>query len=545
VAALVLPILFAILWIGTCLGAIAITLGLTWLIRARNVGRRLLAPAMAQLPRDVPERNRPRFRAFVVRRGSFSKSNWSMPKVSLLDPKSHTVETVAVLDAIANAYLSWSVLKQGVVLATDYVERISLDILRFDAPLRAGMEQLAHLSGNVEALVEAILPAHLWTWFEHTHLMQFAHAVQAKIEALDAGNFIDFQPEGVPTDFDFSMHFPWVTAILSSAREIRLLYRNDTTLDRALGHVALDVAAVSGGVFLGTGVGALALTLAAAALDVTVTGGVATAILAFFGIGGGLAGAKASRKIKGLRLEALSEQYARESVEVATTLTTIERKARKRFQRLARTIEKRQTTLRKETKLAWRSEITRVIKERDVALTAFAAHAPGLVQSKLTTARTQLTTLNAKYTKRRHFIWWPSATNVSLWLERRFTMRTVESLERATRELKRCQATTIDIVWPILRQAVADDPLLVVAPALVECAEQDREFERQLAHVDAQNREMAQRHYEDLQTELDERTSKILASVDSEMSPVLEPLRELDEELCREAAALGRRRRAA
>lgn len=544
-AAILLPTVLTILWAGACLSAIAITLGLTWLIRARNVGRRLLAPAMAQFPRDVPKQSRPRFRAFVVRRGSFSKTNWSMPKVSLLDPKSHAVETVAVLDAIANAHLSWSVLKQGVVLATDYVERIPLDMLRFDTTLRVGMEHLAHLSGNVEALVEAILPTDLWTWFEHTHLMQFAHAVQAKIEALDAGNFIDFQPEGVPADFDFSMHFPWMTAILSSAREIRLLYRNDTTVHRALGHVALDVVAVSTGAYIGTGVGALALTLAAAALDVTVTAGVATATLAFFGIGGALAGAKASRKIKGLRLEALSEQYARESVDVATTLTAIERKARRRFQRLARAIEKRQATLRKETTLAWHSEIRRVIKERDIALTAFTAHASGLVQSKLTTARTRLTTLNAEYAERRRFIWWPSAANVSVWLERRFTTRTVDSLERAGRELQRSQATTIDVVWPILRHVVEDDPLLVVAPALVECAEQDREFERQLAQVDAQHREMAERHYEDLQTELDERTSKILMSVDSEMRPVLTPLRELDEELCREAAALGKRRRAA
>jgi hypothetical protein len=308
-----------------------------WLIRARNAGRELLAPSVEQFPENLPKHQRPRFRVFGFRRGRAVNHNWSMPKIALLDPKSHAVEAVAVLDALANADLGWNLLKQGAVLAKDYVQRIPLDVLRFDETLRVGMERLAYLSNNVEAFVEAVLPVDLWNWFEQTELMQFAHTIQAKIQALDAGDSIDFQPDGVPADFDFSLHFPWITAILSSAREIRLLSRNDTTFGRAFGHVALDVVAVSTGAYLATGAGAIGLTVIAAALDLTVTAGIATAIVGLCGIGGAVAGAKASRTIKGLRLEELSEQYAREAVDVAMQLKNIERKGRNRLRRLCRT----------------------------------------------------------------------------------------------------------------------------------------------------------------------------------------------------------------
>jgi len=468
-----------------------------------------------------------------------------MPKISLLDPRSHAVEAVAVLDALANIDLSWNILKQGVGLVTDYVERIPLEVLQFDSTLRGAMERLAHMSDHVEAFLEAVLPLELWNWFEHSALMEFARAVQAKIEALDAGHIINFHPEGVPADFDFSMHFPWITAILSSAREVRLLSRNDTTIGRALTHVALDVVAVSTGAYLATGVGAMVLTVAAAALDVTVSAGLATFLLGLCGVGGAVVGAKTSRKIKKLKLETLSERYAREVVDVASQVKVIEGNGRKRLQQLRRTLEQRRATLCTETERAWRSEAKRVCEARDAALREFAQAALPLVRSHLVIMRDRLQALDTAYARRRRFIWWPTATNVRLWIERRFTRETVVSLTRTVSQLELQKTATIATVWPVLRHAVEDDPLVMLAPALARCAQMDQNFAQQLRNVDAQHREVAQRHFSNLKSEFDKRTAEILTSVNAELRPVLAPLRELDDELCREAAALGMRRRAA
>lgn len=528
------------------LGAVLFVIAAVWLLRARNVARRLLDRALDALPpADVMERRRPQLRLFLMRPGRMSQRRWVMPKVSLFDPKSHIVEAVAVLDALTNVDLGWNVLKHGGTLATDYVQRISIEILRLSEPLRSGMERIAHLSTNSEAFLQAILPTGLWNWFNESQIMRFAHAVEAKVRALDGGEHIEFQPDGSAADIDFSFHFPWITALLSTAREVRLLTRNDTTPGRALAHITLDVVAVSTGAYVAASSGAVVLAGLAVVLDLTLTAGVVSAVLGLFGVGGAVAGAKVAGVLKGVRLEELSEQYARQSVDVARRLEDIERRGRQELEHLAHRFDERSAALRATAQASWRSELKHWISRRNSTLRAFSIDCQRLLRSHLAAVHERMAELRALYMRRRWLIWWPTVANVSLWVELRFLKRTAASLERARRELDRGSPLPFNEVWRALRTAVTQDPMLVLAPDLARWADQDREFVQRISAADTRHRTMAEARFTELQKQLEYETTQVLRALDSEATPVLKAFRELEQEVQREAAALGKRPRAA
>lgn len=65
---------------------------------------------------------------------------------------------------------------------------------------------------------------------------------------------------GLKDGFHPSLHFPVVTFAFSAFRETRLLIAEKTTIERAATNIAVDVGAVSGGIWLGAKAGALALS---------------------------------------------------------------------------------------------------------------------------------------------------------------------------------------------------------------------------------------------------------------------------------------------
>jgi hypothetical protein len=187
----------------------------------------------------------------------------------------------------------------------------------------------------------------------------------------------------------------------------------------------------------------------------------------------------------------------------------------------------------------------RLCERRQSVLRSFAGHAPNIVERELDAARNRLAQIKAAYEQRRRFIWWPSAANVSLVIERHVIPRTINSLERAALSLRGVTTDEIAAVWPIVRRAVDADPLVVLAPALAACIEREQESSREILCVDATHRTAAREKFDGLANELKLRQQEIVAWADQELRPALVPLRALEAELEREAAALGRRRRAA
>jgi len=526
-------------WLAGGVFGLVATMVLTWLFQAWRIRRRIVRSVVTQLPIDLPQKKSPRFRLVALRRRYAIKHGWSVPKLALLDSDSHVVELVAVLDALATARLGWSITKQGIVLLTDSVERMQPYVLLLNQPLRVSMEHLAHLTSGIDVLFGAVLPPEMVSWLEHTQLVNFAHVVQSKIAALESGHLIQFHPGGAESGIDLpGPHVAWVTLFLSTIREIGLLSRNETTLDRALRNATIDVAGVSTGVWLGT----IAATFLAVALDVTLTGGVATALLGLGGIGGGVVGARAARKIKRLRLDELAERYLRAWVETGERLECVNSRTRRRLQWLLRRVEQRRVGLCDATESNWRADVACVLQQRDAALASFARQAPALLESARGTTHERLAELDAAYVVCRRTIWWPSSSNVALWLERRFLRRTRACLDHAASELRRCSTErTIEVVWPILREAAAHDPLLVLMPALITCAKREREFGQRIDQINATHRATAEQQYQELRQTLDARSQKILDVATAEATPAIASLQQLDEEVRREAATLGER----
>ncbi|GIU77308.1 MAG: hypothetical protein KatS3mg005_0546 [Bryobacteraceae bacterium] len=88
-------------------------------------------------------------------------------------------------------------------------------------------------------------------------------ALDAKVYALPELDHLNLEEatrhtlDGVHDGFHPEFHFPWITLIRSSFRELRLLLDQKTNIEKVLKHIAVDVAAVGGVGLAGTKVGAL------------------------------------------------------------------------------------------------------------------------------------------------------------------------------------------------------------------------------------------------------------------------------------------------
>lgn len=133
--------------------------------------------------------------------------------------------------------------------------------------------------------------------------------------AAEAGNQVWDQ---VGDAFDLSgadgAHFPVVTALLSSYREIRLLKEEKTSIERAVGHIALDTGA--------TAAGSLAGAKAGAAVGTFIAPGVGTAIGGFVGaVFGGVGGRMFATTVKEQPLKEAVAAYS-EVIQAAEATVT-------------------------------------------------------------------------------------------------------------------------------------------------------------------------------------------------------------------------------
>jgi hypothetical protein len=113
---------------------------------------------------------------------------------------------------------------------------------------------------------------------------------------------------GIQDGFHPSFHVPLVTLLLSSYREGKLLWNERTTIEKALKHVAIDVASVGAGAWGGAKIGALLLSWA---------GLVGAGIGGFVGaVGGAIAGKFAANGFRYATFNQARAEYCR-TVDVA------------------------------------------------------------------------------------------------------------------------------------------------------------------------------------------------------------------------------------
>lgn len=113
---------------------------------------------------------------------------------------------------------------------------------------------------------------------------------------------------GVKDGFHPGFHVPLVTLLLSSYREGKLLWNERTTIEKALKHVAIDVASVGAGAWVGAKTGALLGSWA---------GPVGAGIGGFVGaVGGAIAGKFAANGVRYATFNQVRAEYCR-TVDVA------------------------------------------------------------------------------------------------------------------------------------------------------------------------------------------------------------------------------------
>lgn len=108
-------------------------------------------------------------------------------------------------------------------------------------------------------------------------------------------------------------HFPFVTLLITSAREGKLLLDGKTSADRALGHVALDTGATAAGGFAGAKAGA--------ALGTVIAPGIGTAVGGLLGtIFGAMGGRKIATDIKHKPLREAAADYGKAAEEARVAI---------------------------------------------------------------------------------------------------------------------------------------------------------------------------------------------------------------------------------
>lgn len=452
--------------------------------------------------------------------------------------KDFAAQKAAMLDGIASAYLSWTWTDHGARVASEVVYTIPQELLNIESAFSSGMETLAHYCQRIESAIQASLPADLWSWFHASGTMQLVHAIQVKAQVLDSVDPLHFHPDNAPVDFDLSFHFPWFACILSSAREVTLLAKGDTTIGRALGHVALDTAAVAGGGFVGSGLGALAITIGAGLLDITVGFGLFSALVGLFGVGGAVVGSKVAYKIKRLPLEELSERYARQACVVSEKLRLVEEDGKAKLTEIHLKFEQKRVNLHGDLESTWRSEIEKIADEWDQRLLSMCHDAPRILETELGELRLRLENVEVQYRARRWFIWWPSGANVRLVAERQLLSQSLQVLLNAKSRLNIAHGEP-RLIWEILKETATEDPFSFFVCTLVAYAESGRLAAEQIARVDAEHRRAADLQFKSLDQEREVAADRIFRWIRLTLDPVLTPLRNLERELQLEAAALG------
>lgn len=110
---------------------------------------------------------------------------------------------------------------------------------------------------------------------------------------------------------DIHMQIPVITLLTSSIREIDLLANDRTSIERSIGHIALDAGAVAGGAFAGGKLGAVIGSFIAPGIGTAIGGAIG-------GILGGMGGRSAANHVKMAPLHEAIATYRSRAADAAT-----------------------------------------------------------------------------------------------------------------------------------------------------------------------------------------------------------------------------------
>ena len=167
--------------------------------------------------------------------------------------------------------------------------------------------------------------------------------------------------DGIHGTISPEFHFPLITLGFSSWREAKLLWHEKTTLDRALLHVGMDVAAVGGGGLVGAKAGA--------AIGTFFGPGVGTAIGAVVGgIIGGIGGKLTSTAVRMVPFKSAREDYNRAVTDAQSEVDRQIDDSKVRVVELQAEYQKRYLEARNEIERNSRQQIASVSTEFDRVL---------------------------------------------------------------------------------------------------------------------------------------------------------------------------------
>lgn len=183
-------------------------------------------------------------------------------------------------------------------------------------------DAIAHILGAVGEFDQA--GALDLVFHGHDGLLDHALNVNASLEHMTQG--IDHLQQAFDPTVGHAFHFPVVTMLISSVREVALIADNKTSIERAVAHVAVDTGAAAAGGLGGAKLGAL--------LGTAILPGVGTAIGGAAGAAiGAIAGRHAANAVKMAPLKRAVEEMKLEHERMESALTVSAQEACTRLHR--------------------------------------------------------------------------------------------------------------------------------------------------------------------------------------------------------------------
>jgi hypothetical protein len=263
-----------------------------------------------------------------------------------------------------------------------------------------------------------------------------------------------------------------------------------------------------------------------------------TAIAGIFGIGGGILGAKAARRLKHAHLEELSEQYSRQAILVSNQTSIVEGEGRQRLNEIYAEFARRRDTATRELEKEWMGEIKIICKTRDQQRRKFNAEVKVEISALIDNCRERLEMI-ANMRRIRWFAWWPTSSNVALYTEQRLRVQALEVLKKTGMQFGAANDEDFRSIWSIIENAVREDPLSTMGPLLVRRLNEERVHTTAVEAATRKHRAIGSSVYDRLKNQMQGRVDQVLSTVNSKLAPIFESLHKFEMELRNEAAALG------
>lgn len=449
-----------------------------------------------------------------------------------------TIDKASILDGISVGYAHWLTAKAATLLSEELSAALAAHMHGSAALFSSQIEAFAKAGAEVGGFLHHLIDPKLWEWFTSVGGLDFAHLLSHKVAVLESGGTLDFGLDSAGSIV--TPTFPWVTAVVSSIREFRLMHDGDTTLGRALGHIALDVGFVSGGAAAGAtaGSGLAALLIM---LDIGLTGGMVTAITALGGVLGAFLGAKASQKMKALAFEDACETFAKAAADYTAAAEMAEQAAvgattdvtqsaagvfNAEFSALSDAFEHYQTS---------------ILEEETQELQRMAGDVPALLRDAANALRAKAQTVADEQER----LGWrrlsPFGVGPQLKAKVALYQRAAHTMQELAAAAAAVHGADLESLWPLLVKAASLDYEDVVCPRLAEFFTRAtlREERLRTKLKDAQGR--ADQLVADVDRLLDQAIIRIREAYAATVEPHLRRSQECWLDVEKEARALGRK----